>query len=153
MKQTRPIIPPPPSPFSELQDPDAAAAQPLDQHGGDLDFDKDAEAYFKSSLSSTVTDTEKARETYYAALPAKLETARALARHTREPTKDEISFPPPTEVELSAERMKKELRWRGQVYGWELVRREKGVIWDDRFATSMRVFQDPADERSDSKSD
>jgi import inner membrane translocase subunit TIM54 len=149
MRQTRPIIPPPSSPFTELQDPDATASQSVDQHGGDLDFDKEAEAYFKSSLSSTVADIEKAREAYYVALPAKLDTARALSRLTREPTKDELSFPPPTEVELSAERMKKELRWRGDTDGWELVRREKGVVWDDRFATSMRVFEDPTSEESD----
>jgi import inner membrane translocase subunit TIM54 len=149
MKQTRPIIPPPSLPFTELQDPDASVAQSTDQHGGDLDFDKEAEAYFKPSLSSTVVDIEKARESYYAALPAKLETARALSRGTREPTKDEVSFPPPTEVELRAERMKKELRWRGDIDGWELVRREKGVVWDDRFAASMRVFGDPTIEGSD----
>lgn len=146
MNQTRPIIPPTSIPFTELQDPDLIATQPSDRHGGDLDFDKDVESYFKSSLSSTATDIEKARQNYYDALPPKLETARALSRGTREPTKDEASHPPPTEVELRADRMKKELRWRGDVDGWELVRREKGVAWDERFGTSMRVFVDPKDE-------
>jgi import inner membrane translocase subunit TIM54 len=142
MKQTRPLIPPNSSSFDELQD-STVTSQSLDQHGGDLDFDKEAESYFKSSLSSTATDIEDAREKYYAALPAKLETARALSRGTREPTKDEVSHPPPTEVELRAERMKKELRWRGDLDGWELIRRDKGVVWDERFAPSMKVFVDP----------
>jgi mitochondrial import inner membrane translocase subunit TIM54 len=149
MNHTRPIIPPFSSSFAELQDLKASSAQSLDQHGGDLNFDKEAESYFKSSLSSTTTDIEKARENYYTALPGKLETARALSRRTREPTKDEISYPPPTEVELRAERIKKELRWRGDIDGWELVRREKGVIWDDRFAASMRIFQDSTDDGGD----
>jgi import inner membrane translocase subunit TIM54 len=156
MKETRSIIPPPSPSFDELQI-STAASQPLDQHGGDLDFDKEAESYVKSSLSSSATDIEDARTRYYAGLPAKLETARALSRGTREPTKDEISHPPPTEVELRAERMKKELRWRGDSDGWELIRREKGVIWDERFATSMKVFVDPApaqgDDQFQSKSD
>jgi len=143
MKQTRPIIPPTSSPLTGLQGPDAAAAETSDQQGDDLDFDKDVESYFKSSLSSTITDIEKRRREYYASLPAKLETARALSRGTREPTKDEVSAPPPTEVELRAERMKKELRWRGDIEGWELIWRDKGVVWDDRFASSMRVFEDP----------
>lgn len=155
MGQTRPIIPPTLLSFDEFQGT-TAASQPLDRHGGDLDFDKEAESYFKSSLSSTADDIEDARTKYYAALPSKLETARALARGIREPTKDETSYPPPTEVELRAERMKKELRWRGDLDGWELISPKKGVTWDVRFAASMKVFVDPAPEGDDqlhSKSD
>lgn len=148
MKQTRPIIPPSLSSFDESQNP-TATLQPLDQHGGDLDFDKEAESYFKSSLSSSATDIEDARTKYYDALPARLETARALSRGTREPTKDEVSHPPPTEVELRSERMKKELRWRGDLYGWELIRREKGVMWDERLTASMKVFVDPVPTQED----
>lgn len=149
MKQTRPIIPPS-SPSSDLF-PDTMVEQSepsLDQHGGDLDFDKEAESYFKKSLSSTSEEIEKARSKYYEGLPAKLETARALARGTREFTSEEQSHPPPTEVELRAERMKKELRWRGDLTGWDLIKPEKGVIWDSRFSASMSVFVDPLEEGS-----
>lgn len=153
MNQTRPIIPPPyPSPNSF---PDIAVEQlelSLDQHGGDLDYDKEAESYFKKSLSSTSEEIEKARSKYYEGLPAKLETARALARGTRELTSDEKSHPPPTEVELRAERMKKELRWRGDLAGWDLIKPEKGVVWDSRFAASMSVFTDPLEDGSGERS-
>lgn len=148
MRQSRPIMAPTSSSPNDLQDP-AVDSRPLDLHGGDLDFDVEAESYFKSSLSSTATDIEDAREKYYAALPTKLATARAISRGTREPTKDEISHPPPTEVELRAERMKKELRWRGDLDGWELIRRDNGVPWDKRFATSMKVFVDPVPEEGE----
>jgi len=153
MKQTRPIIPPTSTSYTELRSPDDVLVPSSDQHGGDLDFDKEAEAYFKSSLSSTASDIEKARQKYYAGLPAKLETARALSRGTREPTTEEVSFPPPTEVELRAERMKNELRWRGDLDGWGIVKPEKGVIWDKRFAKAMRVFRDREDGSSGSQSD
>ncbi|KAF7986543.1 hypothetical protein HWV62_26266 [Athelia sp. TMB] len=146
MKQTRPIIPPSVSSAdftpSEFTSSEGETTKSEAVRGGDLDFDIEAEKYFKSSLSETVAEIEKYRTKYYKELPAKLETARALARGTREPTKEEAAHPPPTEVELRAERMKKELRWRGDAAGWELVRREAGVAWDDRFAPVMRVFDD-----------
>lgn len=154
MKQTRPIAPPtsPSMSASEFEVPEGEAIQSVEPRGGDLDFDVEAETYFKSSLSETVAEIEKYRQKYYDALPAKLETARALARGTREPTKDELARAPPTEVELRAERMKKELRWRGDAAGWELVRREKGVVWDERFAAAMKVFEDPIQEDNTSDS-
>jgi import inner membrane translocase subunit TIM54 len=105
----------------------------------DLDFDVSAEAYYKSS---TATDVQKAREEYYKALPEKLATARALARREREPTKLEIEAPPPTEVELRAERLKKETRWRKDDHGWGLVRPDAPVEWDDRWE-GIEVFVDP----------
>ncbi|EGN95663.1 hypothetical protein SERLA73DRAFT_95243 [Serpula lacrymans var. lacrymans S7.3] len=137
MKETRPFAPP------------SASTQTLETisqfslTGGDLDFDLEAETYYKKSLSSTPEEIEKARKAYYESLPAKLEITRALARGTREPTKDEINHPPPTEVELRAERLKKELRWRGDLEGWEIVKAEQPVAWDERFWNALRVFRDP----------
>ena len=114
----------------------------------DLDFDLFVESYYKRSVvKDHQNEIQKAREDYYAELPKKLETARALARGTREPTKDEQAYPPPTEVELRAERMKKELRWRADEAGWEIVRPEAPVAWDDRFRGVLRVFVPPSPER------
>lgn len=141
-QHTRPIIPPTGEPESVFADITTNA--PVEQ--GDLDFDKHAESFYKSSLSKIPIETEKARKKYYEALSNKLATARALARGTREPTKDEISYPPPTEVELSAERMKKELRWRRDVAGWEIVKPTQKVVWDERFRDAIRIFTDsPSD--------
>ncbi|KAG1789379.1 inner membrane protein import complex subunit Tim54-domain-containing protein [Suillus plorans] len=111
------------------------------RQGGDLDFDLPAESYYDGAY--TPSETEKARKTYYDALPAKLSTARALARGTRAPTKEEDSHPPPTEVELRAERLKKEMRWRGDEAGWEIVKPGQLVQWDERFADALQVFDEP----------
>lgn len=111
------------------------------RQGGDFDFDLPAESYYDGAY--TPSETEKARKTYYDALPAKLATARALARGTRAPTKEEDSHPPPTEVELRAERLKKEMRWRGDEAGWEIVKPGQLVQWDERFADALQVFDEP----------
>lgn len=143
MSHTRPIsVPLSYDPSSSGSSADA----PLDANGGDLDFDRKAEWYYKSSLRKFLSDIGKARDEYYKELTKRLETARALAYGTREPTKDERNHPPPTEVELRAERMKKELRWRGDEEGWEIVRTEKDVAWDERFRSALLVFDDPPEQ-------
>ena len=109
-----------------------------------LDFDTSAETYYKSSTATFPTEVNKVREEYYKALPEKLATARALARREREPTKLEIEAPPPTEVELRAETLKKETRWRRDERGWELVRPDTPVEWDDRWEAALEVFVDPS---------
>jgi len=111
------------------------------RQGGDLDFDIPAESYYTGAY--TPSDTEKARKTYYDALPEKLATARALARGTRAPTQEDDKHPPPTEVELRAERLKKEMRWRGDEAGWELVKFGQPVEWDERFTDTLQVFGEP----------
>jgi import inner membrane translocase subunit TIM54 len=113
----------------------------------DLDFGTSAEGYYKSSTSAIPTEIQKARAEYYKALPEKLATARALARREREPTKLEIEAPPPTEVELRAERLKKETRWSADERGWDLVRPDTPVEWDDRWEGPLEVFVDPPVER------
>ena len=115
----------------------------------DLDFDRAAEAYYKkSTVRDFESEMESARKEYYKGLAKKLETARALARGAREPTKEELNNPPPTEVELRAERLKKELRWRSDEDGFSIIRPEKDVEWDERFRGVLRVYVDAR--RSDS---
>ncbi|KAG5354055.1 hypothetical protein E4T56_gene11229 [Termitomyces sp. T112] len=142
---SRPIIPPMEEPqpmFADIITSQAKASQ------GDLDFDTEAEWWYKSSLSKLTSEIEKARNKYYDSLPAKLATARELARGVREPTKEELNNPPPTEVELRAERMKKELRWRHDVAGWDIVNPQQKVVWDDRFRDALRIFTDRDGEAS-----
>lgn len=139
LNEARPFIAPPPSLFN---DDTQLSESPIPT---DLDYNKHVERWYKGSIvKSFVSDIEKAREGYYKELPAKLDIARALARGTREPTKDEQSFPPPTEVQLRAERLKKELRWRSDLAGWEIVKPEKDVEWDERFRGVLKVFVEPA---------
>lgn len=107
----------------------------------DLDFDRENESYYLKSVASYNSDIDKAREEYYNKLPARLSTARSLFRGEREPTKEEGSNPPPTEVELRAERMKKETRWRDNEEGWDIVRPDKDVTWDERFKSALTIFE------------
>ena len=119
---------------------------------GDLDFDKKVESYYKKSLDSLHEDTEKARKKYYGDLAAKLDTARQLARGTREPTKEELENPPPTEVELRAERLKKERRWRDDLEGWDIVKPSSNVSWDERYRGALRIFITPNNEENSQSS-
>ena len=116
----------------------------------DLDYGLDAEQYYKSSMKKYAEGVDKIRTGYYKTLPDKLKTARELSRGNREPTKDEINYPPPTEVELRAERLKKELRWRGDVAGWDIIKPEAPVAFDERFNGALQVFVDlPETEAND----
>ncbi|KAJ3508987.1 hypothetical protein NMY22_g16441 [Coprinellus aureogranulatus] len=110
---------------------------------GDLDFDLDKERLFKKSLYKIPEEVEQARKEYYEKLPARLATARALSRGSRAWTKEEMENPPPTEVELRAERMKRELEWRYNVAGWNRVKAGTPVEWDERFRDALRVFSKP----------
>lgn len=109
----------------------------------DLDYGLDAEYYYKSSMKKYAEGVDKIRTGYYKTLPDKLKTARDLARGSRDPTKDETNYPPPTEVELRAERLKKELRWRSDIAGWNIIRPEAQVTFDERFNGALQVFVDP----------
>lgn len=115
----------------------------------DLDSGLDAEYYYKSSMKKYAESVEKIRTGYYKALPDKLKVARDLARGNREPTKDQINYPPPTEVELRAERLKKELRWRGDVTGWDIIKPGAPVAFDERFNGPLQVFVDPQETQTE----
>ncbi|KAH7923547.1 hypothetical protein BV22DRAFT_1068544 [Leucogyrophana mollusca] len=144
MKQTRPFAAPNPlnTSLSEMEESAQSTQPESSTQGGDLDFGLDAEPYYHKFF--TPEEIEKARKGYYEGLPAKLEVARTLARGTREPTKEEMSHPPPTEVELRAERLKKEMRWRGDLGGWDILKPGQPVAWDDRFTNALRVFEEPS---------
>ncbi|KDQ10558.1 hypothetical protein BOTBODRAFT_136638 [Botryobasidium botryosum FD-172 SS1] len=109
----------------------------------DLDFDVENERYFRSSYAKRPEEIAKARANYYKELPAKITIARELARGVREPTKDETAHPPPTEVELRAERMKKEKRWREDEEAWKFLKAGERVVWDERFDGKLSLFVDP----------
>lgn len=165
MNETRPIIPPSSSDSAvssssfvaddpenkDNGEPSSSSSTPVDfagLHGGDLDFAADSESNYGKSFAKLPASITKARESYYAELPAKLALARSLARNERPPTKDEEAYPPSTEVELRAQRLTKEKRWTGDEAAWKFLRAGSGVAWDERFRDALRVFQTPA--RSDS---
>lgn len=143
--QTRPFAAPSNTSEPLFSDITSSSGEPT----SDPDFDKECETHFRKSLLKLPAENAKAREKYYAELKTKLETARALARGTREPTKDEAQNPPPTEVELRAERMKKEKRWRGDLEGWQIIAPATKVAWDSRFRDALSVYVDPPPGSSD----
>ncbi|KAG8217690.1 inner membrane protein import complex subunit Tim54-domain-containing protein [Butyriboletus roseoflavus] len=106
--------------------------------GGDLDFGLSSESVLVPH--SPVSNIASSRKSYYKALPERLVTARQLARGERAPTKEEEKNPPPSEVELRAERLNKELRWRGEEEAWGIVEPGSGVSWDARFRGVLEVF-------------
>ncbi|KAJ4492660.1 inner membrane protein import complex subunit Tim54-domain-containing protein [Lentinula edodes] len=120
---------------------------------------------------------QQAREKYYNELPRKLWVAREFARRggfdeierpnigenekegiiSEELTKEwkkakeaynsDPSKIPPSEVQLRLERLEKEKIWRRDEEGWEIVRPERGVCWDERLGANgkgaLTVFIDP----------
>lgn len=144
--ETRPLIGP--STVSGVEDGFESPYQTDVQSSPDLDFDKDKEGYYKPSVVKTyASEIQNARDEYYKELPKKLNIARELAHGTREATKDEQKYPPPTEVELRAERLKKELRWTSDEKGWAIVKPDSPVTWDERFRHALQVYTDPSAER------
>ncbi|KAJ3928350.1 MAG: inner membrane protein import complex subunit Tim54-domain-containing protein [Lentinula lateritia] len=121
---------------------------------------------------------QRAREKYYNELPRKLWVAREFARRggfddierpnigeygkedimSEELTKEwkkakeaynsDPSKIPPSEVQLRLERLEKEKIWRRDEEGWEIVRPERGVCWDERLGANgkgaLTVFIDPS---------
>ncbi|CAE6422865.1 unnamed protein product [Rhizoctonia solani] len=128
-----------------VSEPLADSLPKIGPQGGDVDFDIDRERYIPKSYNKTPKEIAEARKKYYDALPGKLIVTRSLARGEREPTKEEREYPPPTEVELTTERFKKELKWREELDGWRLLRVGSGVDWDSRFASKLRVYRPPTE--------
>lgn len=106
----------------------------------DTEFDLHSETYIKKGFDKLPKNIEKAKAEYHKEVAVKLQAARELARGERDPTKAEKRNPPPTEVELRTERMKKELKWSADLEGWEILK--KPVTWDERF-TVLATFDDP----------
>ncbi len=50
---------------------------------------------------------------------------------------------PETEQELRDERQKKELRWMGQLEGWEIVKPDSPVTWDPKWEGWLKVYEAP----------
>lgn len=131
---------------SSEMEPDVGAEQMTTATPTDLDFDIEVEDFYKKSFADTPTRIAKLRETYYSTLKTRLETARELASGSRERTKDEEAKPPMTEDELKAERLKKELRWRNEEEGYEIVKKGSGVAWDARWKGWLKVYTAPEEQ-------
>ncbi|KAJ3806281.1 mitochondrial import inner membrane translocase subunit Tim54 [Lentinula aff. lateritia] len=122
---------------------------PPPPQGGDLDFALRTESFYRSSLRSPLPSLVRfSREKYYNELPRKLWVAREFARRAKEAYNSDSSKIPPSEVQLRLERLEKEKIWRRDEEGWEIVRPERGVCWDERLGANgkgaLTVFIDPS---------
>jgi len=110
---------------------------------GDREWDRDGEKWYTKSFSQLLDRINTARKDYYSALEPRIESARTLASGARELSVAEkkSSKPPLTETDLRAERQKRELRWFGNEDGYEIVRKETEVAWDESFDGWLRVFE------------
>lgn len=112
----------------------------------DIDFNIEQEDEYLKAFNEIPDEISNTRRKYYDELAKKIITARELARGTRPPTKEESNFPPPTEVELRAERMQKEKRWRQNLRGWSILHTGSPPAWDPRFENLFRVYIPPDNE-------
>ncbi|RSH89443.1 mitochondrial import inner membrane translocase subunit tim54 [Saitozyma podzolica] len=135
----------PPDSSSAVEGSAAADTHVHVRQGGDLDFNLDAEKYYGKSFSNFPEKIKTAREDYYKKLSERLDSARALAKGEREMTEEEKKSTkgPVTEEQLREERRKKELRWHGNLEGWEIMRKEAEVAWDPRWDGWLRVYETP----------
>jgi mitochondrial import inner membrane translocase subunit TIM54 len=130
---------------------DAALALPSETATGsdvteptsDLDFDVMEEGYYKKDFKHTLSRIEKNRTEYYEdKLKPKLQATRELAAG-REPTKEEVSKPPPSEADLRKERQDKEFTWTKQAEGYDIVKKGSEVPWDERWKGWLKVYTSP----------
>ncbi|WFD26663.1 mitochondrial import inner membrane translocase subunit tim54 [Malassezia nana] len=117
-------------------------------HGTDLDWGAEAEQYYPRSFDRTLQDIVKYRKDYYEELKKELQATREIQRGVRDPTKYEQRNPPKSEVELRGERFEREKMWRNSEQGYEILKPEAPVSWDDAWRGSLRVLQPRSKEES-----
>lgn len=119
----------------------------LARQGGDLDFDLEGESFVRKSFAKFPSQIAQTRKDYYEALKPRVQAILDLRNGKREMTEAEKSGKTKVETldELKEERIKKEMRWCGGEDGYEVVKPEQGVVWDDRWAGWLRVFVKPED--------
>lgn len=161
MGNTRPFVPSPQASSPDslmLDDPTAASSSsspmaPTAAPSSDLAFGTDSERFYKSDFLSLPSRIEKARADYYKTLAERLDSVRQLMSGEREMTAEEKTSTkgPETEQELKDERQKKELRWMGQLEGWEIVKPDSPVTWDPKWEGWLKVYEAPSGVQSEEK--
>jgi import inner membrane translocase subunit TIM54 len=107
----------------------------------DLTFNAESEAYYPKWYKDTIGRTETARKDYYTKLEERLKDARAFANGEREMTKvEEKNQKVTTENDLREERRKRELRWMGTEDGFEVVKPDSPIAWEDKWRGWLKVY-------------
>lgn len=108
----------------------------------DLETGAEEESFYKKDFADLPKRTEEARKTYYDGVGPKLIAARQLASGERQLTEEEVKSGKSgmNEWELKEERFKKELRWMGNLDGWNVVKKGEPVHWTDAFDGWLKIF-------------
>jgi import inner membrane translocase subunit TIM54 len=107
----------------------------------DLDFERKSEEYYPKWYKDTVERTSQSRKEYYEKLETRLKDARDFADGKREMTKvEEKAAKVTTENELREERKKREMRWIGTEDGYEIVKPDSQIAWDEKWRGWLKVY-------------
>ncbi|WWC85683.1 uncharacterized protein L201_000549 [Kwoniella dendrophila CBS 6074] len=110
----------------------------------DLNFDIESENYYNKDSYELPTKIEQARKDYYENLKIKIDESRKYDNGEREMTSEEIKSGKVISIqELKDERKKKELRWKGNEEGWNIIKPDTPIEWDDKFNNWLNVFELP----------
>jgi len=117
----------------------------------DTEFGVESEAFYKADYATVPEKNEKMKKEYYTELAKRLESARQFARGERELTDAEKRDDKPvtTVDDLKEERKKREMRWAGGLEGWNIVKPETPLAWEDSWEGWLRVFDNGRKEKEE----
>ncbi|KAE8538248.1 mitochondrial import inner membrane translocase subunit TIM54 [Cryptococcus gattii VGV] len=109
-------------------------------------WDEKSESWYNKTARQLPDRLQKARTEYYEAIKSRIDLARAYENGDREMTDEEKKANKVERIQdIQAERLKKELRWRGSEEGWEIVKPETPATWRDNWEGWLKMYQVPED--------
>ncbi|KIY31471.1 mitochondrial import inner membrane translocase subunit TIM54 [Cryptococcus gattii E566] len=118
-----------------------------DMHSDDAGhWDEKSESWYNKTARQLPDRLQKARTEYYESIKSRIDLARAYENGDREMTDEEKKANKVERIQdIEAERLKKELRWRGSEEGWEIVKPETPATWRDNWEGWLKMYQVPED--------
>ncbi|OXB37844.1 mitochondrial import inner membrane translocase subunit TIM54 [Cryptococcus neoformans] len=118
-----------------------------DMHRDDAEhWEEKSEGWYNKTARQLPERLQKARTEYYESIKSRIDLARAYENGDRQMTEEEKKANKVERIQdIQAERLKKELRWRGSEEGWEIVKPETPATWRDNWEGWLKVYQVPED--------
>ncbi|ORX34991.1 inner membrane protein import complex subunit Tim54-domain-containing protein [Kockovaella imperatae] len=112
----------------------------------DTDFETASESWYKKAFKDLPERMATARKDYNAKLAERVQDVYDLEDGKRQLTDAEMKSTKSltTIQDLKDERKKKELRWMGSEEGYDIVKPDTPVAWDERFDGWLKVYELPA---------
>ncbi|WWC66950.1 uncharacterized protein I206_100857 [Kwoniella pini CBS 10737] len=112
-----------------------------------LNFDLNSENFYNSDSKDLINRIELTRKEYYENLKERIKKSKEYENGERQLNSEEEKLGKVISLkELKEERKKKELRWMGNLEGWNIIKPENQVTWDDRWNNWLNVFELPKDD-------